>query len=155
MALFIFTRAILEGNTIDVFNHGNMKRDFTYIDDIVKGLIKVLDRPYEGDPLWNGKDPDPSRSRAPYRIYNIGNNSPVGLMDFISIIEKCLGKTAKKNLLPMQPGDVAATWADVGDLVEDFGYAPSVSVQEGVERFVIWYTEYYARGKERPQTHLR
>jgi UDP-glucuronate 4-epimerase len=150
MALFIFTKAILEGKTIDVFNHGKMSRDFTYIDDIVKGVIRVLDRPCKGDPLWNGKNPDPSRSRAPYRIYNIGNNSPVELMDFISVIEQCLGKTANKNFLPMQPGDVAATWADVGDLVNDFGYAPSVTVREGVENFVNWYLGYYAHGKERP-----
>jgi len=147
MALFIFTRAILEGKTIDVFNHGKMRRDFTYIDDIVKGVIKVLDRPYRGDPSWDGKNPDPSRSRAPYRIYNIGNNSPVELMDFISVIEKCVGKTAKKNYLPMQPGDVPATWADVGDLIKDFGYAPSVTVREGVERFVAWYMDHYALGE--------
>ncbi len=147
MALFLFTRAILEGNPIDVFNHGKMKRDFTYIDDITKGIIKVLDKPSEGDPTWNGKNPDPSRSRAPYRIYNIGNNSPVDLMDFISTIEKCLGKKAKKNFLPMQPGDVAATWADLEDLVKDFSYAPSVPVQTGVERFVTWYMEYYGGAK--------
>lgn len=149
MALFIFTKAILEGKPIDVFNHGKMRRDFTYIDDIVKGVIKVLDRPYGGDPSWDGKNPDPSRSRAPYRIYNIGNNSPVELMDFISLIEECVGKTAKKNYLPMQPGDVPATWADVGDLIKDFGYAPSVTVREGVERFVTWYMEHYDRGEEK------
>jgi UDP-glucuronate 4-epimerase len=148
MALFIFTKAILEGKTIDVFNHGKMQRDFTYVDDIVNGVIRVLDSPCKGDPLWDGKNPDPSRSRAPYRIYNIGNNSPVELMDFIGVIEKCLGKTAKKNFLAMQPGDVPATWADVGDLVKDFGYAPRVSVWEGVENFVDWYLGYYAHGKE-------
>jgi UDP-glucuronate 4-epimerase len=153
MALFIFTRAILEGKPIDVFNRGRMKRDFTYIDDIVKGVIKVLDRPYGGDPSWDGRKPDPSRSRAPYRIYNIGNNSPVELMDFISVIERCLGKTAKKNFLPMQPGDVPATWADVEDLVKDFDYAPSVTVQQGVERFVAWYMEHYARGEEERRSH--
>ena len=143
MALFIFTGAILKGMPIDVFNHGNMKRDFTYIDDIVTGTIKVLDNPPDGDFSWSGENPDPSRSLAPYRIYNIGNSSPVGLMDFIEAIEESLGRTAKKNFLPLQPGDVPNTWADVEDLVEDFGYAPSVSVQEGVKRFVEWYTAFY------------
>ncbi|MFC1533983.1 NAD-dependent epimerase, partial [Thermodesulfobacteriota bacterium] len=132
MALFIFTKAILEDRPIDVFNNGNMKRDFTYIDDIVTGVIKVLDNPPKGDPSWSGEYPDPSGSRAPYRIYNIGNNSPVGLMDFISAIEESLGKEAKKNFLPMQLGDVPATWANVDDLIKDIGYAPSVKIQEGV-----------------------
>jgi UDP-glucuronate 4-epimerase len=145
MALFVFTRAILENKPIDVFNHGNMKRDFTYIDDIVAGVVKVLDKPPEGDPGWSGREPDPSRSRAPYRLYNIGNNSPVELMAFIEAIEKALGKKAEKNFLPMQPGDVPATWADVDDLVKDFGYAPTVKVGEGVERFVKWYREFYRR----------
>jgi UDP-glucuronate 4-epimerase len=145
MALFLFTRAILENQPIDVFNHGKMKRDFTYIDDIVTGVVKVLDQPPAGDRTWNGKAPDPSRSRAPYKLYNIGNNSPVELMAFIGAIEKALGKEARKNMLPMQPGDVPATWADVDDLVRDFGYAPTVKVEEGVERFVAWYREYYGR----------
>ena len=143
MALFLFTKAILEDRPIEVFNHGNMKRDFTYIDDIVTGTIKVLDKPPQGDSDWSGEHPDPSKSRAPYRIYNIGNNSPVELMAFIEAIEKSLGKEAKKNFLPMQPGDVPATWADVDDLVKDFGYAPSVKVEEGVRRFIEWYIEYY------------
>jgi len=143
MALFIFTKAILEGKPIEVFNHGNMKRDFTYIDDIVTGTIRVLDSPPEGDPHWKGENPDPARSRAPYRIYNIGNNSPVGLMAFIKAIEKSLGKETKKNFLPIQPGDVPATWADVEDLVKDFGYSPSITVKEGVGRFVEWYLQYY------------
>jgi len=143
MALFIFTKAILEERAIDVFNHGKMKRDFTYIDDIVTGVIKVLDRPPQGDTEWNGKDPDPSRSPAPYRLYNIGNNSPVELMEFIEAIEKALGKNATKNFLPMQPGDVPATWADVDDLVKDFGYAPSITIQEGVDRFVKWYMKFF------------
>jgi UDP-glucuronate 4-epimerase len=143
MALFLFTKAILEGKPIDVFTHGNMKRDFTYIDDIVTGVVKVLDRPPRGDSDWSGTSPDPSRSSAPYRVYNIGNNSPVGLMQYISAIEEALGRKAEKNFLPMQPGDVAATWADVDDLVEDFGYAPGVPVKEGVRRFVEWYIEYY------------
>jgi UDP-glucuronate 4-epimerase len=143
MALFLFTKAILEGKPIDVFNHGKMKRDFTYIDDIVTGVVKVLGQPPTGDPQWSGKDPDPSRSHAPYRIYNIGNNSPVELMEFIEAIEKALGKKAKKNFLDMQPGDVPATWADVNELVEDFDYKPEMSVEEGVRHFVEWYVSYY------------
>ncbi|MBU4426650.1 MAG: NAD-dependent epimerase/dehydratase family protein, partial [Proteobacteria bacterium] len=143
MALFIFTKAILEDRTIDVFNHGRMKRDFTYIDDIVTGVITVLDKPPQGDSAWSGKDPDPSRSRAPYRLYNIGNNSPVELMEFIEAIEKALGRNATKIFLPMQPGDVPATWADVDDLVKDFGYAPSITIQEGVDRFVKWYMDFF------------
>ncbi len=144
MALFLFTKAILEDKPIDVFNEGRMERDFTYIDDIVTGVVKVLDRPPDGDPNWSGRNPDPSTSRAPYRVYNIGNSSPVKLMDFIESIEKALGKKAKKNLLPMQPGDVLATWASVEDLVTDFGYAPRTNVQEGIDRFVKWYLEFYA-----------
>jgi len=143
MALFLFTKAILENKAINVFNHGKMKRDFTYIDDIVTGVVKVLDKPPTGDSTWSGKAPDPARSRAPYRIYNIGNNSPVGLMAFIEAIEKALGKKAKKNFLAMQPGDVPATWADVNDLVEDFGYKPAIPVEEGVRRFVKWFREFY------------
>lgn len=143
MALFLFTRGIVEDQPIDVFNYGKMKRDFTYIDDIVTGVVTVLDHPPEGDAGWNGRNPNPSRSKAPYRIYNIGNNSPVELMAFIGAIEKALGKEARKNMLPMQPGDVRATWADVEDLVQDFGYEPSVTVEEGVARFVAWYREFY------------
>jgi UDP-glucuronate 4-epimerase len=146
MALFLFAKAILEGKSIDVFNHGKMKRDFTYIDDIVTGVVKVLDKPPAGNPKWSGTMPDPAGSKAPYRLYNIGNNSPVELMEFIEAIEKALGKEAKKNFLPMQPGDVPATWADVNDLVEDFGYKPTMSVEEGVRRFVQWYVEYYKQG---------
>lgn len=143
MALFLFTKAILENKPIDVFNHGKMKRDFTYIDDIVTGVVRVLDNPATGDSAWSGKTPDPARSRAPYRLYNIGNNSPVELMAFIEAIEKALGKKAEKNFLAMQPGDVPATWADVSDLVEDFGYKPAMSVAEGVNHFVKWYREFY------------
>jgi UDP-glucuronate 4-epimerase len=146
MALFLFTKAILEGRSIDVFNHGKMKRDFTYIDDIVTGVVRVLDKPPAGNPQWSARTPDPAGSRAPYRLYNIGNNSPVELMEFIEAIEKALGKRAKKNFLAMQPGDVPATWADVGGLVEDFGYQPATSVEEGVRRFVEWYVEYYKQG---------
>lgn len=143
MALFLFTKAILEGMPIDVFNHGKMKRDFTYVDDIVTGIVKVLDRSPEGDPAWNGRKPDPSRSSAPYRIYNIGNHSSVELMEFIEAIEEALGKRAEKNLLPMQSGDVPASWADVDDLVMDFGYAPKTPVKEGIRKFIEWYLWYY------------
>jgi UDP-glucuronate 4-epimerase len=143
MALFLFTKAILEGKSIDVFNHGKMKRDFTYIDDIVTGVVRVLDKAPTGNLQWSARTPDPAGSRAPYRLYNIGNNSPVELMEFIEAIEKALGKTAKKNFVAMQPGDVPATWADVGDLVEDFGYKPAMSVEEGVSRFVAWFREFY------------
>lgn len=143
MALFIFTKAIIEGRPIDVFNNGEMQRDFTYVDDIVTGVVKVLDNPSGGNPDWSSKAPDPSSSVSPYKIYNIGNNSPVKLMDFIEAIENSLGKKAVKNFLPMQQGDVPATWADVSDLVRDLGYAPSVDVREGVKRFVEWYKSYF------------
>ena len=143
MALFIFTKAILEERPIDIYNNGKMKRDFTYIDDIIKGIINVLDTPPKGNSGWRGRHPDPSSSPAPYRIYNIGRNSPVSLMDFIDSIERSVGKRAKRNYLPMQPGDVPATWADVDDLVRDLDYSPRIQISEGVERFVKWYTEYY------------
>jgi UDP-glucuronate 4-epimerase len=120
-----------------------MKRDFTYVDDIVTGTIKVLDRPPQGNTAWTGESPDPSSSRAPYKIYNIGNNTPVALMDFIDAIEKSLNRKAEKNFLPMQPGDVPATWANVDDLIEDLGYAPSVPIEEGVKKFVEWYLDFY------------
>ena len=143
MALFLFTKAILEDKPIDVYNYGNMKRDFTYIDDIVEGVVRVIDNPPKGNDNWSGKNPDPSSSKAPYKIYNIGNNNPVKLMDFIEAIEKAIGKEAKKNLLPIQPGDVPATWADVSDLIEDLGYKPATPIEEGVEKFVKWYREFY------------
>ncbi|MBW1763312.1 MAG: NAD-dependent epimerase [Deltaproteobacteria bacterium] len=143
MALFLFTKAILEGRPIDIFNNGKMRRDFTYIDDIVTGVIKVLDNPPKGNPEWSGKDPDPSCSRAPYKIYNIGNNSPVGLMEYIEAIERAIGREAEKNYLPMQPGDVPATWANVDNLVEDLEYSPSVTVEDGVQRFVDWYLDFF------------
>jgi UDP-glucuronate 4-epimerase len=142
MALFLFTKAIIENRPIDVFNNGDMKRDFTYVDDIITGVMKVLDSPPNGNPDWDGKHPDPSCSTAPYKVYNIGNNSPVRLLDFIDAIESALGKKAIRNYLPMQPGDVFATWADVTDLVRDVGYAPSVDIREGVRRFVDWYRAY-------------
>ena len=143
MALFLFTKAILEGKPIDVFNYGKMKRDFTYVDDIVEGVIRVIDNPPKGREDWSGTKPDPSCSKAPYKVYNIGNSSPVLLMDFIAAIENAIGKKAEKNMLPLQPGDVPATWADVTDLVEDLGYKPDTSIEEGVGKFVKWYREFY------------
>lgn len=143
MALFLFTRAILENKPIDVFNHGKMKRDFTYIDDIVEGVVRLIDKVPEPDPDWNGDNPDSATSYAPYRIYNIGNNNPVELMKFIEVLENCLGKKAKKNLLPIQPGDVPETYADVDDLAEDVGFKPATPIEEGIKKFVEWYREYY------------
>ncbi|WP_306533199.1 NAD-dependent epimerase [Geobacter sp.] len=143
MALFLFTRAIVEGRPIDVFNHGRMQRDFTYVDDIVEGVVRVMDRTPEPNSVWSGDRPDPGTSYAPYRIYNIGNNSPVELLTFIETIEKCLGKTAEKNFLPLQAGDVPATYADVDDLMNDVGFKPTTPIGEGVARFVKWYREYY------------
>ena len=143
MALFLFTKNILEGKPIDVFNYGNHRRDFTYVDDIVEGVVGTLDRVPTGDPEWNSEDPDPSGSSAPYRLYNIGNQQPVELMKYIEVLETCLGRKAEKNLLPLQPGDVPDTWADVEDLARDVGYRPATPVEEGVKRFVDWYLEYY------------
>jgi UDP-glucuronate 4-epimerase len=143
MAAFIFTRAILEGAPIDIYNYGKMKRDFTFIDDIVEGIVRVLFSPPEPDPNWNGAGPDPGSSFAPYRIYNIGNNEPIQLLRFISILEGCLGRKAKKNYLPAQPGDVPETYADVGSLMRDFDYRPSTGIEEGLQRFVNWYLEFY------------
>lgn len=143
MALFLFTKAILEDKPIDVFNYGEMKRDFTYVDDIVEGVVRVIDNPPVGKSNWSGKNPDPSCSKAPYKIYNIGNSSPVKLMDFIEAIEQSLGKEAKKNMMPIQPGDVPATWADTTDLEADLGYKPNTPIKTGVERFVRWYKEFY------------
>ncbi|MBF0179577.1 MAG: NAD-dependent epimerase [Magnetococcales bacterium] len=143
MALFLFTRAILEGRPIDVFNHGKMRRDFTYVDDIVEGVLRVLDRVPTPDPEWSGKHPEPCSSSAPYRLYNIGNNQPVELMKYINALEEALGMRAQMNMLPMQPGDVPATWANVDDLIRDVGFRPATTVQEGIRRFVAWYREYY------------
>jgi UDP-glucuronate 4-epimerase len=143
MALFSFTKSILEGTYIDVFNYGKMKRDFTYIDDIIEGVARIMDRVPAANARWNGKAPDPGTSFAPYKIYNIGNNSPVGLMEFIGAIEKCLGKKAKKNFLPMQPGDVPKTYADIDDLMKAVGFRPSTSIGEGIRKFVTWYKKYY------------
>lgn len=143
MALFLFTRNILAGLPIDVFNHGNHRRDFTYIDDIVEGVIRTLDKVAEPDQHWSSDKPDPGTSAAPYRLYNIGSNNPVKLMDYIDVLEKCLGKKATKNLLPLQQGDVPETYADVSDLVADVGYQPETRIEEGIAAFVEWYRGYY------------
>jgi UDP-glucuronate 4-epimerase len=143
MALFKFTKAILAGEPIDVFNYGKHRRDFTYITDIVEGVIRVLDCPASPNPNWSSDKPDPGTSMAPWRVYNIGNNQPVELMDYIGALEKALRKKAKINLLPLQPGDVPDTYADVDDLVEQFDYKPSTSVEEGVVRFIEWYRQYF------------
>lgn len=143
MALFLFTKAALEGRPIDVFNYGNMQRDFTYIDDIVEGVVRVIDNPAQRNPEWTAAAPDPGTSSAPYRVYNIGNNQPVRLMDFITAIENTLGMTVEKNLLPIQPGDVPSTYADVSDLVRDLDYKPATPIQEGIDRFIAWYREFF------------
>jgi Nucleoside-diphosphate-sugar epimerases len=143
MSPFIFARRILAGEPIDVFNHGRHARDFTYIDDIVEGVVRTLDRPAAPNPDWNGNEPDPATSTAPYRLYNIGNNNPVELMDFIACFETATGKTAIKNFLPMQPGDVEKTFADVEALVRDVGFQPNTPIEVGIERFVAWYRSYY------------
>jgi UDP-glucuronate 4-epimerase len=143
MALFKFTRGILAGEPIEVYNEGRMVRDFTYVDDIVEGVIRVLDRTAEPDPSWSGADPDPARSAAPYRIFNIGNSRPVELLSYISALEKALGKKAEMKLLPMQPGDVRSTMADVSELESAVGFRPRTTVEEGVARFVAWYREFY------------
>lgn len=143
MALFLFTKAILEGRPIDVFNFGKMKRDFTFVSDIVEGIVRVTDRVPQGNPAWSGESPDPGTSYAPYKIYNIGNNQPVELLRFIEVLEQALGKKAEKNLLPIQAGDVPATFADVDDLMADVGFRPATSIEEGVGRFVEWYSSYY------------
>ena len=143
MALFLFTNAILAGRPIDVFNHGRMRRDFTYVDDIVAGVVHTLDRTATPNPDWSGADPDPGTSNAPFRLYNIGNHSPVELLRLIEVLETSLGRTAEKNFLPLQPGDVPATCADVEDLTRDTGFHPSTPIEEGVRRFVEWYREFY------------
>ena len=143
MALFKFTDKILKGEPIDVFNYGNHRRDFTYIDDIVEGVVRVMAKVPEGNPDWSGDRPDPATSKAPWKVYNIGNNQPVELMRYIEVIEDCLGKKAEKNLLPMQLGDVPDTYADVDALVEDVDYKPSTPIEEGIKRFIEWYREFY------------
>jgi UDP-glucuronate 4-epimerase len=143
MALFLFTKAILDEKPIQVFNYGKHRRDFTYIDDIVEGIIRTLDNTAQGNPGWNGKTPDPGTSKAPWRVYNIGNQSPVELLDYIETLENALGKKAEKELLPLQPGDVPDTYADVEALVADVGYRPETTIQNGIGNFVNWYKKYY------------
>ncbi len=145
MALFIFTKAILEGKPIEVYNHGKMKRDFTYIDDIVEGIVRLIPTIPTGNTAWNGMKPDAASSFAPYRLYNIGNNKPVELLRFIEVIEEKLGKKAVKNLLPIQEGDVPETFADVDDLIRDVDFKPATSIETGIEKFITWYTEYYKK----------
>jgi len=143
MALFLFTKAILENRPIDVFNNGNMERDFTYIDDIVEGVYRVIHRTPAANPAWSGNNPDPATSYCPYRVYNIGNNNKEKLLRYIEVLEDCLGKKAEKNFLPMQPGDVPATYANVDDLVEDFSYKPGTTLEYGIGQFVQWYRDYF------------
>ena len=143
MALSIFTKAILSGEPIEVFNDGKMQRAFTYIDDIVEGVARVHDRIAQPNPHWSGRKPDPGTSTAPYRVYNIGHHQPVELLHFIEVLERALGKRAEKRLLPLQAGDIPATWADVADLMKDVGFRPATTIEEGIPRFVAWYREYY------------
>jgi UDP-glucuronate 4-epimerase len=143
MALFLFTRAILAGEPIEVYNHGNMRRDFTYIDDITEGVVRATDRVAEPDPEWSGEDPDPATGGGPYRLYNIGNNEPVELLRFIGALEEALGRKAEMKMMPLQPGDVPATAADIEDLARDVGFRPHTPIEEGIRRFVEWYREFY------------
>jgi UDP-glucuronate 4-epimerase len=143
MALFLFTKAILNGEPIKVFNFGKMRRDFTYIDDIIEGMVRLLEKPPVPNASWSGDRPDPGSSLAPYKIYNIGNNQPVELMRFIEVLETKLGRKAEKKMMPLQPGDVPETYADVDDLVRDVGFKPGTPIEDGIERFVTWYREYY------------
>ena len=146
MALFLFAKNILAGKPIDVFNHGHHKRDFTFVDDIVEGVVRATDRVAQPNPRWDSAHPDPASSSAPFRLYNIGNNRPVELLRYIEVIEECLGRKAEKNLLPLQPGDVPDTEADVQDLIEDVGYKPDTPIEVGVRRFIDWYLDYYRGG---------
>jgi len=146
MAMWLFTAAIRAGKPIKLFNQGNMRRDFTYIDDVVQAVVRLIDRPAEGDPEWSGATPDPSRSSAPWRVYNIGNNSPVDVPEVVKILEAAIGKKAIRELLPMQPGDVPATFADVDDLMRDVGFKPSTPIADGIAHFVAWYNQYHQAG---------
>jgi UDP-glucuronate 4-epimerase len=143
MAMFIFAKAIVEGKPIRLFNHGNMRRDFTYIDDIVEAITRLIDRPPQGNPAWSGADPDPASSAAPWKIYNIGNNRPEELMHVVAVLEKEFGRTAIKEMLPMQPGDVPATYADIEDLGRDIGFKPSTTIEDGIAWFSKWFREYH------------
>jgi UDP-glucuronate 4-epimerase len=142
MAMWIFADAIRAGKAIKLFNHGNMKRDFTYVDDVVEAVVRLVDRPAAGDAKWSSDAPDPSRSSAPWRIYNIGNNNPVEVLDVVKLLEKAIGKKAVREMLPMQAGDVPATYADVDDLIRDVGFKPSTPIAEGINRFIAWHKEY-------------
>jgi UDP-glucuronate 4-epimerase len=144
MAMFIFAKAILEGRPIRLFNHGRMRRDFTYVDDIVEAMERLLDRPPPGNPDWSGDSPDPSSSSAPWRLYNIGNNRSVEITKVVDLLEHELGRTTAKELVPMQPGEVPETCADIDDLIRDVGFKPAVPIEEGIRRFVAWYREFYA-----------
>jgi UDP-glucuronate 4-epimerase len=146
MAMWLFTAAIRAGKPIKLFNQGNMRRDFTYIDDVVQAVVRLIDRPAEADPDWSGAAPDPSRSSAPWRVYNIGNNSPVDVPEVVKILEAAIGKKAIRELLPMQPGDVPATFADVDDLMRDVGFKPSTPIADGIAHFVAWYNQYHRAG---------
>ncbi|MEQ8423674.1 MAG: GDP-mannose 4,6-dehydratase [Cyclobacteriaceae bacterium] len=143
MALFLFTKSIIEGKSIDVYNNGKMKRDFTYVDDIVEGIIRLLVKVPKGNEKWDGNNPDPASSFAPYRVFNIGNNKPVELLKFIEVLEEKIGKKAIKNFMPIQPGDVPETYADIEALEQAVGFRPSTSIEVGVGKFVDWYREYY------------
>jgi UDP-glucuronate 4-epimerase len=146
MAMWIFTAAISAGKPVKLFNHGKMQRDFTYIDDVVQAVVRLIDRPAEGDPHWSGDAPDPARSSAPWRVYNIGSNNPVELLDVVNLLEQAIGKKAIRELVSIQPGDVPETFADVDDLMRDVGFKPSTPIAEGVARFVAWYKEYHRAG---------
>jgi UDP-glucuronate 4-epimerase len=143
MAMFIFAKAILSGTPIKLFNHGNMRRDFTYVDDVTEAIARLIDRPPQGNPNWSGDKPDPASSAAPWKIYNIGNNNPEELMHVVSLLEKEFGRTALKEMLPMQPGDVPATYADVEDLMRDVGFRPATKIEDGIARFAKWYRDYH------------
>jgi UDP-glucuronate 4-epimerase len=143
MAMFIFAKAILEGKPIRLFNHGNMRRDFTYVDDVVEAITRLIDRPPQANPAWSGDNPDPASSAAPWKIYNIGNNRPEELMHVVAVLEKEFGRLAIKEMLPMQPGDVPATYADVDDLARAVGFKPSTTIEDGIARFAKWYREYH------------
>jgi UDP-glucuronate 4-epimerase len=143
MAVFIFTKAILEGRPIRLFNQGRMRRDFTYIDDVTEAMVRLLDRPPRGDPHWSGDAPDPSSSAAPWRVYNIGNNQAIEITKLVELLEAALGRSAIKELAPMQPGDVPETCADIDDLMRDVGFKPATPIEEGIRRFVAWYREFY------------
>jgi len=143
MAMWLFAKAILAGEPIKLFNAGNMRRDFTYIDDVIEALVRLLDKPAAPDPDWSAAAPNPARSSAPWRIYNIGNNNPVELLQVVALLEQALGRTAKRELLPMQPGDVPATYADVDDLMHEVGFRPATPIKDGVEKFIAWYLDYH------------